>query len=209
MEDRAGRVNAAAQPPPMSRTEHPSADIDPDPAAPLSPDMRVVLMGMMGTGKTTVGRLLATRLGIPYLDNDDAVRAMSGREPAEIRDTDGEAALHQLESAALDWALDGPPPMIVGAAGGIVADPRASRILRKGTTVVWLRATPETLRERIGTGEGRRVEATDLDWISRRATRRAPAYGALADLVIDVDARTPDEIVDAIDAAIMVPADAP
>ena len=168
----------------------------------MTGDTRVVLMGMMGTGKTTVGRLLGARLGIPYLDNDAAVRAMTGREPAEIRDTDGEAALHRLESAALGWALGGPPPMIVGAAGGICEDPRAEQLLGRDTTVVWLRATPETLRARIGAGEGRRIEATDLDWMTRRAAERAPAYQALADLVIDVDERTPDEIADAISASL-------
>jgi shikimate kinase len=127
---------------------------------------------------------------------------MTGREPAEIRDTDGEPALHRLESAAVGWALSGPPPMIVGAAGGIADDPRAQQLLGDDTIVVWLRATPETLQARIGGGEGRRIEATDLAWITRRAEGRAWAYAALADLVIDVDARSPDDIVDAISASL-------
>ena len=193
----------------MPTTDHPAAVTHPGGRAPVAPDTRVVLLGMMGAGKTTVGRLLGVRLGIPYLDNDEAVRAMTAREPAEIRDTDGEAALHRLESAALGWALGGRPPMIVGAAGGIAEDPRASQLLGGDTTVVWLRATPETLQARIGGGEGRRVEATDLDWITRRATERAPAYSALADLVIDVDALTPDQIADAITASLDGPAAEP
>ena len=92
----------------------------------------------------------APRLSL--LDNDEAVRAMTGREPAEIRDTDGEAALHRLESAALGWALGGPPPMIVGAAGGSPRTHGPSQLLGRDTTVVWLRATPETLQARIGGG---------------------------------------------------------
>jgi shikimate kinase len=170
--------------------------------ATTSQDIRVVLMGMMGAGKTTIGRLLATRLGALYLDNDEAIRGMTGREPAEIGDTDGEAALHQLESEALGWALDGPPPMIVGAAGGIIEDPHAIELLGDDTTVVWLRATPETLLARIGAGHGRRAEATDLDWITQRAIERDPAYRALADLVIDVDDLTPDEVVDRLAASL-------
>jgi shikimate kinase len=168
----------------------------------VAPDTRVVLMGMMGAGKTTVGRMLSARLGVPYLDNDEAVRQMTGREPAEIRDTDGEDALHRLEGAALGWALGGPPPMIVGAAGGIADDPGALQPARGHTTVVWLRASPETLRARIGGGEGRRVEATDLAWITRRATERAAAYGALADLVIDVDGLSPDQVADELIASL-------
>ena len=60
---------------------------------------------MMGCGKTTVGRLLADRTGWPYADNDELVRRTSGREPADIRATDGEDALHALETRALIEAL--------------------------------------------------------------------------------------------------------
>lgn len=165
-------------------------------------ETRIVLLGMMGAGKTTVGRLLAARLGASYLDNDDAVRGMTGREPAEIRATDGEAALHRFESDALAWALAGTPPMVVGAAGFIADDPRGPRLLDGDVTTVWLRARPTTLRERIGSGAGRRSEATDLDWITRRANAREPAYRALADLVIDVDDLTPDEVADVIIASL-------
>lgn len=160
----------------------------------VAPAPRVVLMGMMGAGKTTVGRLVAARLGCPYLDNDEAVRAMTGREPAEIRATDGEDELHRLESDALAWALVGTPPIVVGAAGFIADDPRAPELLAGDVTAVWLRASPATLRERIGSGSGRRAEATDLGWITRRAQEREPAYRALADLEIDVDDLTADEV---------------
>lgn len=176
-----------------------------DPTETPGPDLhgvRVVLLGMMGAGKTTVGRMVAARLGCPYLDNDEAVRRMSGREPAEIRATDGEDALHRLESDALAWALAGTPPMVVGAAGFIADDPRAPTLLDDGVTTVWLRARPETLRARIGTGAGRRAEATDLDWLTRQATEREPAYRALADLVIDVDDLTPEFVADRIVASL-------
>jgi shikimate kinase len=159
---------------------------------------RVVLMGMMGAGKTTVGRVLAERLGCPYLDNDEAVRGMTGREPAEIRASDGEDELHALESQALGWALAGTPPMVVGAAGYVAEDPRAPAMLAGDVTAVWLRARPETLRARIGSGAGRRAEATDIAWIAQRVTEREPAYRALADLTIDVDDLTADQVADGV-----------
>lgn len=165
----------------------------------------IVLLGMMGAGKTTVGRLLAARLGCPYLDNDDAVRGMTGREPAEIRATDGEDELHRLESDALAWALAGDAPVVVGAAGFVAEDPRAPGLLAGDVHVVWLRARPETLRARIGSGEGRRAEATDLDWLRQRIAEREDAYRALADAVIDVDDLAPDAVADAILGAAGLP----
>jgi shikimate kinase len=158
----------------------------------------LILVGMMGSGKSTVGRLLAERSGWRYLDNDDLVRELSGREPSSIRAEDGEAALHDLESSAFAHAMAAPSPVIVGAAAGVIDDRDVGQRLPGDADVVWLRARPETLRARIGSGAGRRTEATDEAWLTRRAELREPAYRALADLVIDVDTLSPDKIVDVI-----------
>ena len=166
-----------------------------DPRA-LSP--RLVLVGMMGCGKTTVGRLLADRTGWPYADNDDLVRATSGHESAAIRATDGEDALHAYESAALLDALGMSVPRVIGAAAWSVEDPVASALLQDHDGVVWLRARPETLRARIGSGAGRRKEATDLDWLRQQAAAREALYAGVADLVIDVDDLTPEAVADDI-----------
>jgi len=156
-------------------------------AAARDPSRRVVLVGMMGSGKTTVGRLLAGRTGWPYADNDELVRRTSGREPADIRATDGEDTLHTLETRALIEALGLPPPVLIGAAAAVVLADDAVRALRESATVVWLRARPETLRARIGSGAGRREEATDTTWLVRQAEARERLYTAIADLIIDVD----------------------
>lgn len=165
-----------------------------EPSRSAAADTRVVLLGMMGAGKTTVGRLLAARGGGPYLDNDDLVRARSGREPADIRARDGEAALHALERQALADALLRPVPSVVGAAAAVVEDPEALAALERDVAVVWLRARPETLRARIGSGEGRRAEATDLAWLTRQARAREDAYRRAADLIVDVDELSPDQV---------------
>src|SRR5262249_43933319 len=131
----------------------------------------LVLVGMMGSGKTTVGRMVAERLGRRYLDNDDLVRSIAGEEPAAIWPNQGEAALHEFEAAALDRALATPADTVASAAAAVVVEP-ASRAALESASVVWLRARPSTLRARIGTGDGRRDEATDADWLAHRAQAR-------------------------------------
>src|SRR3954447_18056818 len=125
----------------------------------------LVLVGMMGSGKTTVGRLVAERLGRAYLDNDALVRAIAGEEPAGIRNNQGETVLHDLEATALRRALAGSDQVVASAAAAVVEEP-GSRAVLDDADVVWLRARPETLGRRIGSGLGRRDEATDLGWLA-------------------------------------------
>jgi shikimate kinase/3-dehydroquinate synthase len=154
----------------------------------------IVLIGMMGSGKTTVGRALAVRTGWPYMDNDELVRRVTGREPAEIDATDGEAVLHEGEAQTLRHALTIPPPLIVGAAAWIVTHPSSVVLLRGQASVVYLRARPETLRARIGAGSGRREDATDLEWLRAKTVERDHIYREMAAVVIDTDASDPDTI---------------
>jgi shikimate kinase len=154
---------------------------------------RVLLIGMMGSGKTTVGRELAALTGWPYIDNDDVLRRQTGREPAEIREREGEDVLHLAESDALDEALGVDPPTIIGVAAAVVLDEAAREALRDGGHVVWLRARPETLLERIGSGTGRRADATDPDWLRKQARERETLYASVASQIVDVDDRTPAE----------------
>lgn len=154
----------------------------------------IVLLGMMGSGKTTVGRALSRRSGWRYMDNDELVRAVTGRAPEEIDATDGEDALHVAEAGALRHALSVPPPLIVGAAAWVVADPASVALLRGTPTVVYLRAQPETLRARIGPGHGRRDDATDVTWLQARHAERDATYRALATVTIDTDELDPTEV---------------
>ena len=154
----------------------------------------IVLLGMMGSGKTTVGHALSRRTGWRYMDNDELVRAVTGRGPEDIDATDGEDALHAAEAEALRHALSVPPPLIAGAAAWVVADPASVALLRTTPTVVYLRAQPETLRARIGTGHGRRDDATDVAWLQARHVERDATYRALATVTIDTDELDPAEV---------------
>ena len=161
---------------------------------------RVVLVGMMGSGKSTVGRALADALAWPLLDNDALVRDLAGEGGPELFRTGGEAALHEAEREALVAALRRPPPAVVTAAASVVDDPRLRTMLRHAGTVVWLRAAVETLVDRIdaGGGSGRRSDAADVAWLRGRAAKRAALYAAVADAIVDVDGMTVAEVVAAI-----------
>jgi shikimate kinase len=154
----------------------------------------IVLIGMMGCGKSTVGRALAERTGWPYLDNDELVRLVAGRAAEEIDATEGEDALHQAEADALRHALAMPLPLIVSVAAWVAADPASQALLRAAPAVVYLRARPETLRARIGTGAGRRGDATDLDWLRARHAERDATYREIATLTVDTDDSSADAI---------------
>jgi len=154
----------------------------------------IVLLGMMASGKTTVGRALSQRTGWPYLDNDELVRAVTGRAPEEIDATDGADALHAAEAEALRHALSEPPPLIAGAAAYVAVHQPSVELLRAGPMVVYLRAQPQTLRERIGAGDGRRADATDPAWLRARHAERDETYRELAGLTVDTDDLAPDDV---------------
>ena len=154
---------------------------------PESAGATIVLTGMMGAGKSSVGRALADRTGWPYMDNDELVLAATGRAPEAIDAVDGPDALHAAEAAALRHALAVPPPLIAGAAAWVVVDPASRSLLQEAAKVVYLRAHPETLLARIGGGAGRRDDATDLAWLRARFIERDELYRETATLTVDTD----------------------
>jgi shikimate kinase len=162
---------------------------------------RLYLIGMMGSGKTTVGRQVAARLGWSYLDSDEQVCARTGRTVREIFETDGEAAFRAEESAVLAAAAADPDtPTVVAVAGGAVLDP-ANRALLRGTgAVVWLDASPEVLVGRVNAGGDHRPLLGDdaPAALARLDHQRRPLYEQLADLVVDVSRREPAAIVDQV-----------
>ena len=160
--------------------------------------MRIFLIGLMGSGKTTIGRRLAARTGWPYVDNDQLVREVEGGTAPEIEDEGGVAALHEAELAAFEHALTIAQPVIIGVAGFVVMEPELRARMREAGTVVWLRARPETLRTRVGAGSGRRDDATSMDWIRNVVDERGPVFAEAADIAIDVDRLRPRLVVEEI-----------
>jgi shikimate kinase len=155
---------------------------------------RVLLVGMMAAGKSTVGRRLADQLGWSYYDNDELLRRAVGVDTRTLLERDGEAALRRGESAALTVAITEGGPLVAGVAGGVVEDPLDRARLRTGGFVVWLRATIDTLV--------RRAQGSDRPWLGddpRAALTalyagRADLYLSVASYVVDVDELAPAEV---------------
>jgi shikimate kinase len=162
----------------------------------------LVLVGLMAVGKTTVSRLVAEELGRPLIDSDAQVEALTGRTVREIWHTEGEPAFRRLESRALAAALDSAEPSVIAAAGGVVLAPEnRTRLMAEGTEVVWLRASTDTLLQRLRSGRPGHRPLLDDDpegMLERMALDRAPLYEAVADRVVDVDGLTPAEVSAAV-----------
>ncbi len=150
---------------------------------------RVLLVGMMGSGKSTVGSELATATGWPYVDNDDLVREAHGATSRQLLADRGEEAMRRAESEALAAGVAGATPAIVGVAAGVILDPGDRDVLRHGGIVVWLRAGAAELAARAAGAEHRPwLDADPEAWMRAALAEREPLYASVADHVVDTEA---------------------
>jgi shikimate kinase len=164
---------------------------------------RILLVGMMGAGKTTVGRALAQRFGWPYLDSDEEVRRRTGRTVPEIFAQDGEPAFRAEEAAVLAVACSSTHPVVVSVAGGAVLDPANREVMKACGLVVWLRASLATLTQRVGDGRTRPLLGDDPGAaLARLYPERARLYEELAEVVVDVDDVPTDRVVEQVARAL-------
>jgi shikimate kinase len=170
----------------------------------------VVLVGLMGSGKTTVGAIVARRLGLPFRDGDALLRAVTGHTAAALRDREGSEALHRAEARVLREALASNAPAVIAAAAAVVDDPACRAALRApGVAVAWLRADPAVLGCRFeagspGDGAHRPVYGEDpRAFLAAQARRRASCFAACRPLiVVDTGALDPDAAAGRIEAAL-------
>ena len=151
----------------------------------MNPQYRhVVMIGMMGVGKSTVGRLVATRLGWGYWDNDEALEASTGTTAGELQRRRGQAALHAAENRLLREALESHDRTVFAAAGSVVLKPE---LLARGLTV-WLRTSLARERDNIAhSGQHHRpLPADAIAVLQRLSAARLPMYESLADITIQV-----------------------
>ena len=161
---------------------------------------RIVLVGMMGSGKTTVGRVLASRLRCDLLDTDAVVEAREGRTVRDIFAADVEEAFREIESEVLSELLSRPGASVIAAAGGVVLRQQNRDALRaSGARVVWLSADPGMLADRVKGGVHRPLLDGDPEGTLRRMyEQREAMYREVADVIVTVDGRSVTDVVDAV-----------
>ena len=163
----------------------------------------VVLVGMMGSGKTTVGRAVAARVGVDFVDTDDLVVARAGKSIREIFAHDGEAFFRDLESQVLADVLDSSTDVVIAAAGGtILRESNREEIRARADVVLWLDADVSTLGERAGNGAHRPL--LDGDIKTRLMTldaERRELYRSVADVRIDTTSKDIEGVAKEVVAA--------
>ncbi|MEU1387555.1 MULTISPECIES: shikimate kinase [unclassified Nonomuraea] len=166
----------------------------------MSKNKPVVVIGLMGSGKTTAGRLLATALGMPFTDSDPFLEKEHGGTAAQIAVREGAGALHRYEAEHVLAALAG-EPKVIAAAASTVEDPRVREALREAF-VVWVDAADAVLARRMSSGAHR----PEFQPAEMRA-RRERYFQQVADLTCDVGVLTPEEVRDAALRKMGLPAD--
>jgi shikimate kinase len=121
------------------------------------------LVGMMGSGKSVVGRRVATRLGVPFVDTDDVVVARAGTSIARLWEEEGEAVFRDAEAAAVADLAARPDPCVVATGGGVVLSDTSVQLMTSSGLVVWLVAAPEILAGRVSGDGSRPLLASEQD----------------------------------------------
>ena len=152
----------------------------------------MAIIGYMGSGKTTLARLLARDLGLQFVDLDRAIVERAGKVIPEIFAEQGEKHFRDLEHKALHDALKGRSPSVVACGGGAVIRPE-NRSLLHDVTTVFLREDTDVLYERTR-GPGRPLRAASREEFRLRYAERLPFYREVADLEVEVDGRPPAKV---------------
>ena len=160
--------------------------------------MLVALTGYMGSGKSTVGEMVADALGCPFLDLDQLVVKKAGRSIPQIFEAEGERGFRRLEKQMLEQTVAryAENTAVLSLGGGTVTIPGAVKLLQENTLCIYLQADVQTLQARLeGQTDGRPLSG---EGFAERLAQREPLYRAAAHVTIETDALTPQEVTDEI-----------
>lgn len=164
----------------------------------------IVLVGLMGTGKSSVGRQLASALSRPFIDTDKKVEARAGKSVREIFESDGESEFRSLESQIVAEVLNSESASVIAAAGGVVTQSvNREELLRQRDNgrcvVVWLRADTNELLARVQKGVHRPLlDADPSGTLTTMARDRTPLYEEVASVAIDTSGLSIVQVADEV-----------
>ncbi len=161
-------------------------------------DKSIVLVGLMGAGKTSIGRLLGRRLGLEFVDADAEIEAAAGASIEEIFKVHGEAAFRSGERRVIARLLAG-PVRVIATGGGAFIDQATRTAIKKSATSVWLKADLETLLKRVSRRGGRPL-LKDKDprrVLQQLVAERGPVYGK-ADIIVETSENPPADVADRV-----------
>ena len=162
---------------------------------------RVVLVGPMGAGKSTVGRILAERWGVGFRDTDDDVEAADGRAISDIFVESGEEQFRALERTAVARALVEHDGVLAVGGGAVTAE--SSRAAMAGHRVVYLKVGLTDAAARVGLGASRPLLLGNVRGTMKALLEeRSPVYESVSMAVVDTDGRTPDEVATLVEEAL-------
>lgn len=165
--------------------------------------MLIALTGFMGSGKSSVGRIVADTLGCPFMDLDEIIEKSEGRGIPEIFSADGEEGFRRLEAKCLRSTISkySASTAVLALGGGTVTIPGATSLLQEKTLCIYLKAAPETLASRLeGNTSSRPLlqEGKLIENIRERLSGREKLYREAAHIVLETDGLSPEEIADEI-----------
>jgi shikimate kinase len=158
----------------------------------------------MGTGKSTVGRRIAHKLGWEFLDTDDEINRLTGRTVRQIFETDGEEFFRQVEHDVLATACQLSTPHVIAGAGGIILRADNRELLKNSRFVVWLNAPLHVLVERIGQraakGDGHRplIDGNPAERLQKLYVERESLYHEVSSIEIDVEGLQVQDVIDKV-----------
>lgn len=165
-------------------------------------DRPIVLVGLMGAGKSSIGRLLAARLGLDFVDADSEIESAAGATIEEIFETHGEAFFRSGERRVIDRLLTG-PVRVIATGGGAFIDADTRRKIKASGLSIWLKADAETLLKRVSRRGGRPLlkDGDPRRVMSDLTAGRDPLY-AEADITVETSENPPAEVTERVIAAV-------
>lgn len=178
-----------------------SADASSDTTASAipAPTRTIALVGLMGVGKSTVGRRLAQRLGLNFVDGDDAIEEAAQMTVSDIFAQLGEAEFRAGEARVMRRLLEG-PPIVLATGGGAVLNPETRELMKQHATSVWLRADLKVVAQRVQRRDTRPLlrGKDPLQALTAMSEVRYPIYETVADVIVDVGSGAHAQSVEAI-----------